>query len=313
MPPIPRLTPPEPQPSKALVDKGVQPLQDLLTTSLGRAVALTDVRLKDCEADPHRAKVVDVLFYHDQHSVEPPSATKSPDHHVWNYDTPTLLSGHGLAGNPLPIALPDLLRRWFDVWDAQRDVLQLLLGPLVADFMTLEHRYSSTFQSAESLHGRLGLGSKDLSKQEHKKRQERVLKALEVAGLGAEDARWAGSVLATRNDKSLTAKIEELLETAGALGAALREAVVDEAGVPCFARDASQLRGGVAHPSTHDSQLQRRRAVFAHALRWLVRGHIIAALLDDGDRSAFWKAAAERAYFKWIVEALRDERSQASA
>lgn len=300
-----RITPPEPQPSRVLLDKCIQPLQDLLVISLGRPVALTGIRLKDCEPDPHRAQVVDALLYHDQHSVAPP-VTESLDHHVQNYDTPTLLWAHSLAGNALPMALPELLSRWFNSWEAQRGVLQLLLGPLLANIMPLEHRYSSTFQSAELLHNHLGLGSKDLSKQEHKKRQERVLEALNDAGLGAEDAQWAGSVLASRNDKSLAAKISDLLNSAGAVGLALREAVFDEGGAPSFGKDASQLRGGVAHPSTPDSQLQERRRVFVNALRWLVRGHVIAALLEEGDRSPFWVAAAERSHFKWIVDALQE-------
>lgn len=299
-----RLTPPEPQASKVLLSRGIQPLQDLLTVSLGRPVALTGIRLRDCDPDPVRAKVVEALLYHDQHSTKP-RPPGSLDRYVQKYDTPTLLWAHSLAGRLPPVPLSELLRRWCDGWEAQKNVLQLLLGPILANFMALEHRYSSTFQSAESLHQLMGLGSQDVSKQSHPERQARVLEALSSAGLGAEDARWAGNVLASRNDKSLSRKIDDLLDNAGAVGTALREAVVDESGASSFGRDASQLRGGVAHPSTPDFQLQERRRVFIHALRWLVRGHVIAGQLQEGDREPFWQAAAARSHFGWIIDALK--------
>jgi len=276
----------------------VRPLQNLLAVALGRPVRLTEVRLSTAEEATQRT-VAETLFYHEQQvAAEPPLDRSDFARNVLNYDTPTLLTAQHLVGEPLPISVGEVLGRWFEESDKLVDALVQLLGPLNAPFMSAEHRYSSTFLSAETLHDRLGYTTTDLPIAAHRLRTARVLDALDSAGLSESDLTWAGSIIASRNDKSLQAKLDTLLNEAGAAGAALRQAA------PSFASEAGKLRGGVAHPSSSDDAVRRRRFVFEHAIRWLIRGLIISRLLGETELSHYWERLANKNEFKRVVKAL---------
>jgi hypothetical protein len=291
---------PAPQAALDLVECYIKPLQDFLMVSLGVVVRLTEVRLS--VVNEHDRRVVGTaLFPVDQWPVgdqEPKSSQQWSQ--VFDYRAPTFLTAIQLLNEERPLDAGKLISRWLDDYESTSEVLRQLLAPFYTPFMSPEHRYSSTFQSAEALHQVLGLSPKDLPKPEHTERYERIIQLLKSSpDVPLVDAEWAAKVLPSRNDKSLAGKIEEILNGAGPAGAALLEAA------PLFGILAGRLRGKVSHGGAHVTTARRQqRLVYELALRWIVRGHLVCRVLAESERKSFWERLAGREGFRGIVQAL---------
>lgn len=303
------LTVSEPVRGLDLISRVLRPTQDLLMTALGRPVRLTETRL--ATGGGRERLVLTAHFPVDQRRLAPddnvPAHRRLND--VLDYRAPTLLTAKQLIDRALPLPLEEVLRGWFERTDALNEVLSLLLAPYYANEMAPEHRYASIFQSAEALHdtlaGRSDLAAfdtKEMPKPEHRARVVRVLDQLiEVLGEESdEDLEWARRVLSARNDRSLSQKIGALLTASGQAGATITAAS------PNFAGEVAGLRARVAHGGAGSQPSQRQlRAVAGEALRWLVRGHVIAhVLLSPGEQGDFWERLAQRPSFKRLVEML---------
>ncbi|TQN42365.1 hypothetical protein FHU33_1764 [Blastococcus colisei] len=294
-----QMTVPEARQGLDLVNQVVRPLQDLLMVSLGREVRLTEVRLSHQEGE-HRM-VLEALFPVAQPPASiPPLKPSQLLNNVLDYRAPTLLTAKKLANEPTPLPTGEMLADWFREHDGLGEPLIQLLSPFYAPFMSPEHRYSATFQSAEALHDVLALGTKDLPKAEHRERVSRVVELIKASSLPEADADWAQKVLSGRNDKSLSAKIESLLEEAGPAGAALLAAA------PSFGTESAKLRARVSHGGARVETERWRRTLYEHALRWIIRGHLICRLLDSDQRSQLWEGLAGRESFKQIVQLLSE-------
>jgi hypothetical protein len=299
----------EPVRGLELISRVLRPAQDLLMTALGRPVRLTEARL--ATGSGHERLVLTAHFPVDQRRPAPdenlPAHRRLND--VLDYRAPTLLTAKQLIDRALPLPLEEVLRGWFERTDALHEVLSLLLAPYYADEMRPEHRYASIFQSAEALHdmlaGRSDLAAfdtKEMPRPEHRARVVRVLDQLtEVLGEESEeDLEWARRVLSGRNDRSLPQKIGALLSASGQAGAAILAAS------PNFAGEVAGLRARVAHGGAGSQPSQRQwRGAAGEALRWLVRGYVLAhVLLSPEEQGDFWERLAQRPSFKRLVEML---------
>jgi hypothetical protein len=101
-------------------------------------------------------------------------------------------------------------------------------------------------------------------------------------------------------------KMEDLLRAAGPAGAALLEAA------PRFGNEAGRLRARVSHGGTSAIPDRRLRLYYEHALRWIVRGHLICRLLNPAERQPFWVLLADREGFKAVVSGLARPTTQAA-
>lgn len=173
------IEPPEPRPARDFINT-VRALQDLLMFCIGRPVRLTSLRLMPVELADPREGTAEAFF-----SAVQPAASKAPTFaDVENYTAPTILSLR-----KSPVSVEHLLTGWFDLWERYRDVLTLLLVPLYAPFMSSEHGFASTFQSAEALHD-LVLPTRDVSKIDHRRRLEAVTAILQGADLDESVVEW---------------------------------------------------------------------------------------------------------------------------
>ena len=127
---------------------------------------------------------------------------------MFHYDAPTL---HTYADSA--VAFAALVGRWFSLRGGLADAISLLCGPYYAPFIYSQHRYASTFQSAEALAHTLPGRQKPRS--EHKARVLAVSTALQAADIDPETVRWASGILQGRNDKPLHQLMEELISSTG--------------------------------------------------------------------------------------------------
>lgn len=131
-----------PRPVRDVIESRVRPLHDLLAFTLGRSVRLTSLRLRAAVGDG-QSELGDAFFDALQAKA---GATPTPQS-VRGYTAPTLLTRRDMS-----LGFDELLNRWFALWRELREAIVLLLGPYDAPFMYSEHRFASTFQSAETIH-----------------------------------------------------------------------------------------------------------------------------------------------------------------
>jgi hypothetical protein len=160
-----------------------------------------------------------------------------------------------------------------------------------------EHAFGSAFQSAEALHD-LVLPTRDKAKSSHRDRVTAVVEALESATLPPEIVEWASKVLASRNDKPLARKVDDLVRSTGAVG----EMILDAD--PRFGQRAAPARAGVSHGGADEGLNSEQRYWYAHALRWAVRTYLLQEVADDP--AAVQKRAASRTPFRRVVGKLKD-------
>jgi hypothetical protein len=210
---------------------------------------------------------------------------------VQTYTAPTILT---YADNPL--SFEDLIVRWFDLRDELRDTFVLLNAPLHARSIYDEHRYSSTFQSAEHL-AKKRTPSKDRSPEEHDRRVSAIVNAARESGVNQPDVDWAERVLKARNDKPLATLIEQLATSTGSIGAQIIAAL------PRFARISTQARTGVSHPGLRRRLGPAGRYWLADALRWIIRARL---LMDLGvPVEEVQRRVVSRGSFRQMLDELR--------
>jgi hypothetical protein len=269
----------------ALVDAYVRPLQDLAILCLGRSVRLSSLRLLPTDVDP-RQGTADVFFA----AVQPPAGRAMKVTDVNGYTAPTIMTLHG---DLLPVET--LLSRWFDLWPHRRNVLMLLLAPLYAPFMYGEHGFASTFQSAEALHD-LVISTRDKTKPDHRARVQAVVDVLEAADLDPATVTWASQVLGGRNDKRLATKIDDLVVSTGAVGAAILEADAT------FGARCATARTDVSHPRLEKALGPTDQNWYAQVLRWVVRTRLLMELVDDPEQVQ--NRVTSKVSFRRAVEAI---------
>jgi hypothetical protein len=179
-----------------------------------------------------------------------------------SYSAPTLLT---FTNSPIPFGR--LLPRWFEVCSKFRDVLILLLAPYYAPFIFSDHRYASTFQSAEALANTLFTTS-EKSKTAHRARVAAIVNAAMAADVGEEDVLWARRVLQSRNDKPLADRVTELISSLGVIG----EQVLTVC--PRFAVLVARARTSVSHPAQNGLS-NVERYWLGDVLSWIVRAKIL--------------------------------------
>jgi hypothetical protein len=270
-----------------LLDKWIRPLQDLLIVSLGRPVRLTALFVRPRDADRHD-DLAEVSF----EAVQPAPGPIPSWATVTSYTAPTLLT---FADSPMPFA--DLLPRWFQLRSDLREVLVLLNGPYYASFMFSEHRYSSTFQSAEALAAALGLSGREKSREDHGERVAAIISAAEAAGVDEEAVDWARRILQTRNDKPLSKQIEDLIASTGEVGRVVLAAS------PAFGEIAAAARTGVSHGGAQRALGAVGRHWHGEILRWVIRTGIL--MVVGIDRSEIERRVQQRAGFQQALNEIR--------
>ncbi|MEJ1105467.1 MULTISPECIES: HEPN domain-containing protein [unclassified Kribbella] len=273
---------------ESIVETRVRPLQDLLIFSLGRTVKLTSLKLKPVNADSDQA-YCDAYF----NTIQPSEARGSTiQASPRSYSEPTLL----FVGDS-PIAIGELITRWFALWDELRDVLVLLHAPYYAPFMYSENRFASVFQSAEALHKKR-MASKELDDDSHKARVKAVVDAAKQANVDTDIVAWAERVLQARNDKPLRQRIEELVRSTGAIGETILNAN------PKFASNATYARTGVSHPrSLAGKEENVERFWHGAVLSWVVRARLLMDL--EVPLPEVEERILQRAQFRHAIDQIR--------
>lgn len=159
--------------ASSIFNDWVRPLQDFLTVVLGRSVRLTSLFLR-----PARGRAFVEVSFGVVQAAPGPSPTRGS---VLSYSAPTLLT---FPDSPVPFRR--LLPRWFEVCSKFREVLILLLAPYYASFIFSDHRYASTFQSAEALANTLFTAS-EKTRSAHRARVTEIVNAAVAAGIGEEN------------------------------------------------------------------------------------------------------------------------------
>lgn len=240
----------------------VRPTQDLLIVLLGRPVRITELTVvhqpEPAEGrDPRRESLpVIVGGLRIAPGTEPSWAS------LRNWGSPTVY-----GCDELPIEFGELLAGWLATREIFGEAINLVCGPFYAPFMYSEHRYSSSFQSAESI-ATANYAGAEQTREHHRQRVGSILEAARAAGVSEEDVAWAERVLRGRNDKPLAQLIEELIENLGGLGqAVLRQD-------PGFARTAATARARVSHPGRQGLSTVQRYW-YGEVLAWLVRAELL--------------------------------------
>jgi len=276
-----------------ILNEWVRPLQDLLVVCLGRPVRLDTILLRPPDQDP-RAPLLRLSF----NAVQPPGGRSPSAAHLESYAAPTLLT---YAGSPLPFA--DLIGEWFSLFARLPAPITLLCGPYYAPFIYSQHRYASTFQSAEALACAQDAGRREKTPLQHRQRVEAVTAVLEMAQLDADTVRWAASVLQGRNDKPLRTLMKEFIASTGEMGAQLLTALPD------LPNQAAAARAGVSHPSATGPGTLERHWI-GEALIWVIRVHLIARLgINITDLSA---SVTAKPAFQEILQELSALAAQQS-
>jgi hypothetical protein len=278
------------------ISEWIRPMQDLLTLSVGLPIRLTSlkVRLLDDDARDDAAVVHFQPFQVLNQSVSARSSLLS-------YTSPALFLRRGLTDQQSFEALVTL---WLAVRDELRSSVVLLLSPYYTPFLYNEHRFSTTFQSAEA-YAKKRFGGRQKSKPEHASRVNAVTDALAEANLSDDVVGWARRVLASRNDKPLTELIDELLTDSGSVGLAIRDADPETAHI--VASD----RGGLSHGGAAGRLDAKSRYWYAEALRLLMRARLLEEICIDRDVCA--KQVRARSTFVQALMELRARAAEADA
>lgn len=230
-------------------------------------------------------------------AVQPPGRKSTPVRYAGGCSAPTLLT---FDSSPLPFDA--LIQGWTGVYERLTTAVTLACGSFYAPFTYSQHRYSSIFQAAEALAKGEGLGGREKTPSEHGDRVAAVTTALEAAALDATVVSWATSVIRGRNDKPLWQLVEDLISSAGGMGAQLLTAAPD------LARRAATARSAVSHPRSEGNAARERRWL-EEALTWVVRVKLLAELgisVDDLSDTATATPA-----FQHLIDGLAGLATQA--
>ena len=267
-----------------ILNEWVRPLQDLLVVCLGRPVRLDEMLLRPPDHDL-RMPMLRLSFK----AVQPPALRRPSAAHLDSYGAPTLLT---YARSPLPFAT--LIGEWFSLCARLPAAVTLFCGPYYAPFIYSQHRYASTFQSAEAL-ACAELAGREKTPSAHRNRVEAVTTALQAADLDPEIAGWAVRIIQSRNDKPLHKLMDELITSTGEMGSQLLAAAPD------LANRAAAARTNVSHPGGAGPGTLERHWI-GEALVWVMRVHLLAQLglrVDDLSANVIAKPA-----FRQILDEL---------
>lgn len=261
----------------------LRPVHDFLVVAVGRPCRMTRLQVRQPDAGP-RDRTLDVHVA----SLQPAAPDVLSVSRARSYDSPAL---HLREDTDPDVAA--VLAAWHQVHKELREVVDLLTGPFHAPFTYVEHRYASTFQSAEA-YAKRRHGGKEKTKGEHRERVEAVTAALAASGLPEDVAGWATRLVQGRNDRSLPQMIDGLARGCGPAGAELLAAA------PRFARQAADLRVGVAHGG---SGRPDPLVAYWHgqALLWLVRIALLAEAGVPVDRTSA-RATSTPAWKRAVAE-----------
>jgi hypothetical protein len=273
-----------------VIDKWVRGLQDFLIVCLGQSVRLTHFLVRANEGGPWAS----VCFEAVQGKTKPDVGISS----VISYTAPTLVTLR-----TSPSSFDQLIPAWFDVRAKFGQVLTLLLAPYYAPFIYNEHRFSSIFQSCESL-AKKKFASREKSREEHHDRVAVITEAASAAGVDAEDVAWAERVLQSRNDKTMAQRISDLLTSLSKIGAAVLDAS------PKFAETVARARAGVSHPLNVEMD-GASRYWHGDILAWVMRA---ALLVESGIAlEEIEKKVTESAPFRHALGLIRVESELADS
>lgn len=169
-----------------------------------------------------------------------------------------------LPASPVPFG--DFLTQWFGQWDELRPLVLPLVSVEDADFLYAEHVYLLRLAAAESAQRLLGTPGSEMTPEAHAARVKAIIDAAVGAGVSGEDTGWAAGVLQSRNDKPLRARLQELVDATGEVGARIVE------GRSTLVRDAQSFRTPIAHASTNRGEQDHiSRWRVGEALAWMAR------------------------------------------
>lgn len=274
------------------LNEWVRPVQNLLIVLLGRPVRLiafsvVSERVSEPGSISGEAKQLKVVLG-DLLVAPSPEASWS---NLRNWGAPTMF-----VREELPISFGELLRGWVSVQARFGEAVTLLCSPFYAPFMYSEHRYASTFQSAESL-AQAKYVVRELPPSDHRARVRSIVDAAQVGDVLPEHVAWAERILMGRNDKPLKQLIEELLADLGTLGRMVLEQD------STFARTAAAARARVSHPGGAGGLSTAQRHWYGEALSWLVRA---ALAVEAGlPLDAVVERVIQHGNFEQVVEKLR--------
>ncbi len=244
---------------------------DLLVVCLGRAVALTQMRVRARDVHERERWMTVALA-----TVQQPPATAVSAAAVRDYDAPTLL----LPDNSF-VPFDELVPKWYALRSELGDVVKLLCSPFYAPFMYGEHRYGSLFQAAEAL-AKKRFVTTEKSREEHAQRVQAIVGAAIAAGVAPEDVAWAGRVLQSRNDRPLPELVTELLRDAGSVGTRVLDIPGD------VARLMVRARTGVSHGGAAGTTPVGRYWL-GQVLLWVLRMRLLRELgVPAGCRQGLW-------------------------
>lgn len=201
-----------------------------------------------------------------------------------------------------PVSFADFLTAWFHRWKELRTVALPLVSVEDATFLYAEHIYMLRLAAAESAQKLLGTSGQELSPEAHNERVQAIITAAESAGVSEEDMNWAAGVLRSRNDKPLRARLQELVDATGEIGAQIVQ------GRPTFVRDAVKFRTPIAHASTNRGEQDHvMRWRLGEALAWMAR----SVLLTEAGvpREQAQACVLRHQSFRFLVDHLADDAS----
>ena len=279
--------------AQSILREWVRPLQDLLMLTLGRSVRLTALHLRPDGADQDD-DLAEVSFEAIQ-----PTTGRAPDWTtVASYTAPTLVQF-----NDSPVPFGDLLPRWFRLRSDQLEVIVLLHGPYYAPFMFSEHRYASTFQSAEALADACDLSGREKTRAEHRARVTAIISTARTGGVDEESLGWAQRILQSRNDKPLWRQIQDLASSTGKIGNQILVAC------PTFGQITAGARTGVSHGGADGGLDAVGRQWHGEVLRWVIRAKLLMQL--GVDASEVERRVLQRAGFQYALDQIRAPSEEA--
>lgn len=279
---------------RTLLNNWVRPMQDLLTVAVGRTVQMNWVHFRPAKPDQWHPDSLEARF----RAIQPQPLHFGPADHPVNstslhsYSAPTLFTARDVGDS-----LPTVVVKWLSGWRDDSAIIALLVAHMYAPFMYTAQRYGSIFQAVEGLHSRF-FPSAEKSRVEHRNRVDAIIDAARKASVPEVDIEWARRVLASRNDKSLTQRVEEVVRSTGELGGTIMDASAS------FAETAAQLRGSVSHP--RGNRPYPSPAVqywYGDILLWVAR----AVLLNRAGLSDAYERAVRNAAFRHALGRLHDQ------
>lgn len=175
------------------LDDFVGPLRHLLTFTADRANEVTELLLKDRDADPRDGSEVEVWY-----PREP--LAREPEGRGFEF----LIDADGLGDKLAPF-----VASWFALCKATGTVMDAMLGPQYRPRTFVDNHFLNIAAAAEGYH-RVKYRNKILSTSEHKRLVDRIVESVPEG-----DRKWLKERLAFSNEPTFRTRLEELHARAG--------------------------------------------------------------------------------------------------